>query len=95
MKVQLLYPRRLGGKLYHKGQHEIPDALKSDWFVKEMLKVGDMSILTVAEEPKEQDLEEQDVEPGEDLGSEESDDFDFDDEEEKSVGKKKRDKKKR
>lgn len=58
MRVQLLYPRVLGGKLYPKGQHEVPDKLKADWFVKALLKSGDMSVLTdLPEEEKDFDDE--------------------------------------
>ncbi len=50
MKIDLKYPRRIGGKFYAKGQHEISDSLLNDWFVKSLVKDGDLVVMARSEQ---------------------------------------------
>lgn len=45
MKVQFKYPRKIGGKVYGKGQHDLPEAHADHWFVQALIKKGDMVVL--------------------------------------------------
>lgn len=55
MLVRFAHPRKLNhgkqSKLYPKGVHEVPDALKDDWFFKAQVKEGHLAIMPKAEEP--------------------------------------------
>lgn len=53
MQVQLKGPKKLAGKLYKKGVHELPDALLDDWFLKALLKDGDAVLVEKAITPIE------------------------------------------
>jgi hypothetical protein len=48
MLVQFKYPRCIGGKDYKAGEHEIPNALKKDWYFKALVKDGDIDIVVDA-----------------------------------------------
>jgi hypothetical protein len=45
MKIHLMYSRRLAGKIYPKGTHEVPDALEHDWFFKALVKENEAKII--------------------------------------------------
>lgn len=45
MKVKFKYRRKLEGKTYDPGTHEVPDAVRGHWFFKAIEKAGDVAVL--------------------------------------------------
>lgn len=45
MKVSFKFPRQLGGVIYPKGTHEVPDQFKDHWFLLAEIQNGNCAIL--------------------------------------------------
>lgn len=45
MKAKFKHPKKIDGQFYGKGEHTLPDAHADHWFVKALIKSGDIVVL--------------------------------------------------